>query len=181
MMCSVAYALIQTLRLGLSQVLRSSQQPTHSCVIGFQLRHAPAVLRLKELAASRAVHAVRTIATVPMYHPSVEAAYSSGGPRACDLLQSATGGALVSQAIHILDAARFVLGSPKVRRAWCLEGGEQQMSFPSSDATPSGSECGGSGAGAGERRPSSQDSVSSTVQQLQLPRQISLFTGWSAS
>lgn len=132
------------------------------------------MLRLKDLAATRAVHAVRTIATVPMYHPSVKAAYSSGGPRACDLVQSATGGALVSQAIHILDAARFVLGSPKVRRAWCLEGGEQQMSFPSSAATTSGNDVGVSGTAEGERRLSSQiDSISSTVQQLYLPRRIS--------
>ena len=53
------------------------------CVVGFQLRHAPAVLRLKDLAATHTVHAVRTIATVPMYHPSVKSVYSSGGPREC--------------------------------------------------------------------------------------------------
>lgn len=142
------------------------------CVVGFQLRHAPGVLRLKELAATHAVHAVRTIATVPMYHPSVKAAYSNGGPRECDLQQNATGGALVSQAIHILDAARFVLGSPKVRRAWSLEGGELQMSLqPDSESSESGNngcgdETGSSGTAEGDRSVSNRATISSTVQQL---------------
>ena len=140
------------------------------CAVGFQLRLAPGVLRLRDLAASRAVHAVRTIATVPMYHPSVEAQYGAGGPRACDLSQSETGGALVSQAIHILDAARFVLGSPKVRRARCLEGGEQQMRFATKeDSSASSSKGGGGGGGGGggnEQRGVLAADVSSVVQQL---------------
>ncbi len=143
------------------------------CVVGFQLRHAPAVLRLKELAATHAVHAVRTIATVPMYHPSVKAAYSRGGPRECDLLQNATGGALVSQAIHILDAARFVLGSPRVRCSRSLEGGELQMGFQTDSESPSdsntdsgGNENARSGPAEGDSIVSNQATISSTVQQL---------------
>ena len=104
------------------------------CTVAFQLRLVPGVKRLRELAATRAVHAVRTIATVPMYHPDAEAQYGAGGPRACDLSESETGGALASQAIHILDAARFVLGGPKVVRARCLQGGPLQMGFDGSAA-----------------------------------------------
>ena len=118
------------------ECLRVLQAHRHnrSCTVAFQLRLAPAVAKLRALIATRPVGCVRTVATVPMYHASAAQQYGPGGPRAWELQEEHTGGALPSQAIHILDAVRFVLGGAKLVRGSCLERGEQQMRFDGQEA-----------------------------------------------
>lgn len=77
--------------------------------VGLQLRYHPLYERLREMLAGQTIHLARTVCTVDYYlsfrmNPWFLQIEHSGGP-------------LPEQAVHILDALRYVLGDPKPIRA----------------------------------------------------------------
>jgi predicted dehydrogenase len=80
--------------------------------VGLQLRYQPLYERLREMLVGETVHLIRTVCTIDYYLTFKVAPWF--------LQNTISGGPLAEQAIHILDAMRFVLGDPKPVRAHAL-------------------------------------------------------------